>query len=193
MTHIHAETVEEVKEEASARMEKSVQDLSRAMASIRTGRASIALLDSIRADYYGTPTPVSQMATLATPTPTTITIQPWDASQIAAIERAIRISDLGINPANDGKLIRLVIPPLTQQRRKKLVRSLHSVLEQHRVAVRNIRREANLAVRQLEKAKTISKDDSKRGLAAIQKITDSFIKRLNVAGQAKEREILEIR
>ncbi len=193
MTHIHAETVEEVKEEASARMEKSVQDLSRAMASIRTGRASIALLDSIRADYYGTPTPVSQMATLATPTPTTITIQPWDASQIAAIERAIRISDLGINPANDGKLIRLVIPPLTQQRRKKLVRSLHSVVEQHRVAVRNIRREANLAVRQLEKAKEISKDDSKRGLAAIQKITDSFIKRLNVAGQAKEREILEIR
>ncbi|MDE0105904.1 MAG: ribosome recycling factor [Bryobacterales bacterium] len=193
MTHIHAETVEEVKEEASARMEKSVQDLSRAMASIRTGRASIALLDSIRADYYGTPTPVSQMATLATPTPTTITIQPWDASQIAAIERAIRMSDLGINPANDGKLIRLVIPPLTQQRRKKLVRSLHSVVEQHRVAVRNIRREANLAVRQLEKAKEISKDDSKRGLAAIQKITDSFIKRLNVAGQAKEREILEIR
>ena len=193
MTHIHAETVEEVKEEASALMEKSVQDLSRAMASIRTGRASIALLDSIRADYYGTPTPVSQMATLATPTPTTITIQPWDASQIAAIERAIRISDLGINPANDGKLIRLVIPPLTQQRRKKLVRSLHSVVEQHRVAVRNIRREANLAVRQLEKAKEISKDDSKRGLAAIQKITDSFIKRLNVAGQAKEREILEIR
>ena len=193
MTHIHAETVEEVKEEASARMEKSVQDLSRAMASIRTGRASIALLDSIRADYYGTPTPVSQMATLATPTPTTITIQPWDASQIAAIERAIRVSDLGINPANDGKLIRLVIPPLTQQRRKKLVRSLHSVVEQHRVAVRNIRREANLAVRQLEKAKEISKDDSKRGLAAIQKITDSFIKRLNVAGQAKEREILEIR
>lgn len=193
MTHIHAETVEEVKDEASARMAKSVQDLSRAMASIRTGRASIALLDSIRADYYGTPTPVSQMATLATPTPTTITIQPWDASQIAAIERAIRISDLGINPANDGKLIRLVIPPLTQQRRKKLVRSLHSVVEQHRVAVRNIRREANLAVRQLEKAKEISKDDSKRGLAAIQKITDSFIKRLNVAGQAKEREILEIR
>ncbi len=193
MTHIHAETVEEVKDEASARMAKSVQDLSRAMASIRTGRASIALLDSIRADYYGTPTPVSQMATLATPTPTTITIQPWDASQIAAIERAIRVSDLGINPANDGKLIRLVIPPLTQQRRKKLVRSLHSVVEQHRVAVRNIRREANLAVRQLEKAKEISKDDSKRGLAAIQKITDSFIKRLNVAGQAKEREILEIR
>lgn len=193
MTHIHADTVDDVWLEASDRMEKAVKDLFRVMASIRTGRASIALLDTIRVDYYGTMTPVNQLATLATPTPTTITVQPWDVSQIGAIERAIRMSNLGINPANDGKLIRLVIPPLTQQRRKELVRNLHRVLEQHRVAVRNVRREANLAIRQIEKAKKISKDECKRALAEVQKETDSFIKRLNAAGSVKEKEILEIR
>ncbi len=173
-------------------MEKAVHDLAKKMASIRTGRASIALLDSIRVDYYGTRTPVSQMATLATPTPTTITIQPWDVSQIGPIERSIRMSNLGINPANDGKLIRLVIPPLTQQRRKELVRSLNAIVEQHRVAVRNIRRDANLAIKRIEKAKQISEDEGKRGLVTIQKATDAFIKRLNAAGAVKEREILEI-
>ena len=118
MTHIHGETIEEVKVEAQARMQKSIEDLGRSMATIRTGRASIALLDPIKVDYYGTRTPLSQMATLATPNSSTLTIQPWDASQIGAIEKAIRISDLGINPANDGKIIRLAIPPLTKERRR---------------------------------------------------------------------------
>lgn len=193
MTHIRGETVAEVRTEAAARMRKSVDDLGRAMATIRTGRASIALLDPISVDYYGTRTPLNQLATLATPSSTTITVQPWDISQIGAIEKAILASDLGINPANDGKLIRLAIPPLTQERRKILVRHLHKVVEQHRVAVRNIRRDANTAIKRLEKAKTISEDDGKRGLGEIQKVTDSSIKEISRAGEVKEREILEIR
>lgn len=193
MTHIRGETVAEVKLEAQSRMRKSVEDLGRSMATIRTGRASIALLDPIRVDYYGSRTPLSQMATLATPNSTTLTIQPWDVSQIGAIERAIRISDLGINPANDGKIIRLAIPPLTKERRKVLVRQLNKIVEQHRVAVRNIRREANIAVRKLEKAKSISEDESKRGLNEIQKVTNASIREIDTAGGVKEREILEIR
>ena len=192
MTHIHGENVAEVNTEAGARMEKSVRDLSRAMSTIRTGRASIALLDPIKVDYYGTLTPLSQMATLATPNSTTLTIQPWDVTQLGAIEKAIRLSDLDINPANDGKIIRLAIPPLTQERRKDLVKRLHDVVEQHRVAVRNIRRDANEAVKQLEKGKAISEDEGQRGHDLIQKATDAAIKRINEAGEAKEKEILEI-
>lgn len=191
MTHIRAETVAEVRSEARDRMRKSVADLGRAMATIRTGRASLALLDPIKVDYYGTLTPISQMATLATPNSTTLTVQPWDVSQIGMIERAIRISDLGINPTNDGRIIRLIVPALTQDRRKTLVRQLHKVVEQHRVAVRNIRRDANDAIRRLEKGKSISKDDTKRGLKEIQKVTDASIRELDRAGQVKEREILE--
>ncbi len=192
MTHIHGESVEEVTAETGERMEKSVNDLGRAMASIRTGRASIALLDSIVVDYYGTPTPLNQMATLGTPNSTTLTIQPWDASQIGTIERAIQESDLGINPANDGKMIRLAIPPLTQERRRELVKQLHNVMEQHRVAVRNIRRDANEAVKKLERDKQISEDEAKRGLERIQTVTDSSIDEINEAGGVKEQEILEI-
>lgn len=193
MTHMHGETIAEIKDEAQARMGKSIDDLSRALAAIRTGRASIALLDPIKVDYYGTLTPLNQIATLATPNSTTLTIQPWDVSQIRAIETAIRASDLGINPANDGKLIRLVIPPLTQERRKELVKRLHKVVEQHRIAVRNIRREANDAVKRLEKGKTISEDESKRGLDQMQKITDASIQEINKAADLKEKEILELR
>lgn len=193
MTHMHGETIAEIKDEAQARMGKSIDDLSRALAAIRTGRASIALLDPIKVDYYGTPTPLNQIATLATPNSTTLTIQPWDVSQIRAIETAIRASDLGINPANDGKLIRLVIPPLTQERRKELVKRLHKVVEQHRIAVRNIRREANDAVKKLEKGKSISEDESKRGLDQMQKITDASIQEINKAADLKEKEILELR
>lgn len=193
MTHMHGETIAEIKDEAQARMGKSIDDLSRALAAIRTGRASIALLDPIKVDYYGTLTPLNQIATLATPNSTTLTIQPWDVSQIRTIETAIRASDLGINPANDGKLIRLAIPPLTQERRKELVKRLHKVVEQHRIAVRNIRREANDAVKRLEKGKTISEDESKRGLDQMQKITDASIQEINKAADLKEKEILELR
>ncbi len=193
MSHIRGETVAEIMREARERMARAVNDLGRGMASIRTGRASIALLDSIAVDYYGTLTPLNQMATLATPNSTTLTVQPWDMSQIASIERAIRVSDLGINPANDGRIIRLAIPPLTKERRRELVRTLHKVVEQHRVAVRNVRREANEAVRNLAKSKAVSEDESKRSHDEIQKATDESIKEINAAGEVKEREILEIR
>lgn len=192
MTHIHGETVKEIKSEAQSRMAKSVTDLSRAMSTIRTGRASIALLDPIKVDYYGTPTPLNQMATLSTPSSTSLAIQPWDVTQIGAIEKAILSSELGINPVNDGKIIRLAIPPLTKERRQELVRRLHKVVEEHRVAVRNIRRDANDAVKRLEKDKSISKDESRRGHDELQKVTDASIKEINDAGELKEKEIMEI-
>lgn len=192
MTHIHGETVKEIKSEAESRMAKSVTDLSRAMSTIRTGRASIALLDPIKVDYYGTLTPLNQMATLSTPSSTSLAIQPWDVTQIGVIEKAILSSELGINPVNDGKIIRLAIPPLTKERRQELVRRLHKVVEEHRVAVRNIRRDANDAVKRLEKDKSISEDESRRGHDELQKVTDASIKEINDAGELKEKEIMEI-
>lgn len=192
MTHIHGETVKEIKSEAQSRMAKSVTDLSRAMSTIRTGRASIALLDPIKVDYYGTLTPLNQMATLSTPSSTSLAIQPWDVTQIGVIEKAILSSELGINPVNDGKIIRLAIPPLTKERRQELVRRLHKVVEEHRVAVRNIRRDANDAVKRLEKDKSISEDESRRGHDELQKVTDASIKEINDAGELKEKEIMEI-
>lgn len=192
MTHIHGESVQEIKAEAQSRMAKSVGDLSRAMSTIRTGRASIALLDPIKVDYYGTLTPLNQMATLSTPSSTSLAVQPWDVTQIGAIEKAILGSDLGINPVNDGKIIRLAIPPLTKERRRELVRLLHKIVEQHRVAVRNIRRDANEAVKRLEKEKSISEDESRRGHDEMQKVTDACIKEINEAGALKEKEVMEI-
>ena len=173
-------------------MEKVLGDLQHAMAGIRTGRASISLLDGIRVDYYGTPTPLNQLATLHVPDPSLITVQPWDVSQIGAIEKTIRSSDLGLNPANDGKIIRIPIPPLTQERRKELVKHLHHVAEDHRVGVRNIRRDANEAVKKLLKDKLISEDDERRALDEIQKLTDAQIQKLDQAAKNKEKEILEI-
>src|SRR5437763_12246548 len=138
-------SVKEIEASIKNRMEKAVSDLQHAMSTIRTGRASVSLLDHIRVDYYGTPTPLNQVANLHVPEPNLITIQPWDVSQISAIEKSIRTSDLGLNPANDGKIIRLPIPPLTEERRKELVKKLHGAAEDHRVAVRNIRRDGNAA------------------------------------------------
>src|ERR1700746_3152731 len=135
-------TVKEVESNVRTRMEKALSDLQHDMGSIRTGRASVSILDHVRVDYYGTPTPLNQLANLHVPEPSMITVQPWDVSQIGPIEKAIRISDLGLNPANDGKLIRLPIPPLTEERRKDLVKKLHGAAEHHRVSVRNIRRDA---------------------------------------------------
>jgi ribosome recycling factor len=174
-------------------MEKVLSDLQHEMASIRTGRASIGLLDGIRVDYYGTPTPLNQVATLHVPEPSLITVQPWDVSQIGAIEKAIRASDLGLNPSNDGKIIRVPIPPLTEERRRQLVKHLHAVTEEHRVAIRNIRRDANESVKKLLKDKVISEDDERRAHEAIQKLTDEFIQKVDQASKTKEKEILELR
>jgi len=174
-------------------MEKAVTDLQHEMATIRTGRASVSLLDHIRVDYYGTPTPLNQVGNLHVPDPTLITVQPWDVSQIGAIEKAIRASDLGLNPANDGKLIRIPIPPLNEERRKELVKHLHNVAEGHRVAIRNVRRDGNEAVKKLLKDKKIAEDEDRRAHDEIQKMTDTYMLKLDQGAKNKEKEILEIK
>src|SRR5882757_8027187 len=154
-------SVKEIEANVKTRMEKAISDLQHEMSAIRTGRASLGILDHIRVDYYGTPTPLNQVANLHVPEPSMITIQPWDVSQIGPIEKSIRVSDLGLNPANDGKVIRLPIPPLTEERRKELVKKLHGGAEHHRVSVRNIRRDGNDAVKKLLKEKKLAEDDEK--------------------------------
>ncbi|HEY7391812.1 MAG TPA: ribosome recycling factor [Bryobacteraceae bacterium] len=186
-------SIKDVQANLKSRMDKAIGDLQHEMASIRTGRASLGILDHIRVDYYGTPTPLNQLANLHVPEPSMITIQPWDVSQIGPIEKAIRASDLGLNPANDGKIIRLPIPPLTEERRKELVKRLHGVAEHHRVSVRNIRRDANEALKKLLKDKKVTEDEDKRAHDENQKITDAYMEKIDAAAKAKEKEILEIR
>jgi ribosome recycling factor len=187
------QTVKEIEANARNRMEKALSDLQHDMAAVRTGRASVSLLDSVRADYYGTPTPLNQLSTLHVPEPSLITLQPWDASQIGAIEKAIRAADLGLNPSNDGKLIRVPIPPLTEERRKELAKKIHHIAEDHRVAMRNIRRDANENVKKLLKDKIISEDDDRRAHEEIQKLTDGSIQKLDQAAKAKEKEVMELK
>jgi ribosome recycling factor len=187
------QTVKEIETNAKTRMEKVLSDLQHDMAAVRTGRASVSLLDSVRADYYGTPTPLNQLATLHVPEPTLITLQPWDVSQIGTIEKSIRAADLGLNPSNDGKLIRVPIPPLTEERRRELAKKLHHIAEDHRVAMRNIRRDANENVKKLLKDKTISEDDDRRAHDEIQKLTDASIQKLDQAVKAKEKEVMELK
>jgi ribosome recycling factor len=186
-------SVKEIDSSLKVRMDKALSDLQHEMATIRTGRATLSLLDHIRVDYYGTPTPLNQLGNLHVPEPSLITIQPWDVSQIGPIEKSIRTSDLGLNPSNDGKLIRLPIPPLTEERRKEMVKRLHGVAEHHRVAVRNIRRDGNEAVKKLLKDKKITEDEERRALDDIQKLTDAFMQKIDQASKTKEKEILEIR
>jgi ribosome recycling factor len=186
-------SIKEVEANVKTRMEKAISDLQHEMAAIRTGRASLGILDHIRVDYYGTPTPLNQVANLHVPEPALITIQPWDVSQIGAIEKAIRISDLGLNPGNDGKIIRLPIPPLTEERRKEFVKKLHAAAEHHRVSVRAIRRDGNEAVKKLFKDKKVTEDDDKRAHDEIQKQTDAYMDKIEQASRAKEKDIMEIR
>jgi len=183
----------EIEAHAKSRMDKVLSDLQHEMAAVRTGRASVNLLDNVRADYYGTPTPLSQMATLHVPDATMITVQPWDVSQIAIIEKAIRGADLGLNPANDGKVIRVPIPMLTEERRKDLVKKVHHIAEDHRVALRNVRRDSNEHIKKLLKDKLISEDEERRALEETQKLTDNYIQRLDQAVKTKEKEVLEIK
>jgi len=186
-------SLKEVEAGAKSRMEKVISDLMHGMSNIRTGRASVNLLEGVKVDYYGTPTPINQVANLHVPEPAMITVQPWDASTIGPIEKAIRSADLGLNPMNDGKVIRVPIPALTQDRRKELVKRLHTIAEEHRVSLRNIRRDANDAVKKLLKDKTISEDEDRRAHDEIQKLTDAEIKKLDAAASAKEKEILELK
>ena len=174
------------------RMEKAIDDIRKELASIRTGRASISILDNIQVDYYGTPTPINQVAQLGTPDPTLVTVQPYDVSLVGPIEKSIRASDLGLNPSNDGRLIRIPIPPLTEERRKQLAKHVHKVLEEHRTAVRNIRRDGNEHLKKMLKDKTISEDDEEHALAEIQKLTDDHIHKLEEVAKKKEQEILTV-
>ena len=186
----HFQNVKEIESHARTRMEKVLSDLQHESGNIRTGRASVSIFDNIKVDYYGTPTPINQVANLHVPEATLITIQPWDVSQIGVIEKAIRGSDLGLNPANDGKLIRVPIPALTEERRKDMVKRLHHVVEEHRVAARNIRRDANEHLKKLAKDKVISEDEERRALEEVQKMTDGHIAKIDAASKAKETEIL---
>ncbi len=184
--------LKEIQAQARTRMEKALADLRVELAAIRTGRASVNLLDQVKVDYYGTPTPVNQLATLAVPEPTLLQVQPWDVSQIGAIEKAIRAGDLGLNPMNDGKLIRVPIPALTEERRRELVKHLHNVLEAHRVAVRNVRRDANEQIKKLLKDKKISEDEDRKAHDETQRATDEFIKKVDELGKAKEQDIMKV-
>jgi len=183
-------SVKEVEAHAKTRMDKVHADFLHAMTNIRTGRASVSIFENIRVDYYGTPTPINQVANLHVPEPSLITIQPWDVSQIGAIEKAIRNSDLGLNPGNDGKLIRVPVPPLTEERRKEMVKRLHQIAEDHRVAIRNVRRDGNEGLKKLMKDKAISEDDEKLALAEVQKMTDAAMAKLDASSKTKEKEIM---
>src|SRR5271163_2698350 len=187
------QSVTDVQNHAKTRMDKVLSDLQQEVANIRTGRASVGIFDNIKVDYYGTPTPINQVANLHVPEASLITIQPWDVSQIGVIEKAIRGSDLGLNPANDGKVIRVPIPALTEERRKELVKKLHHIAEDHRVALRNIRRDGNEHLKKLLKDKLISEDQERRSLDDIQKMTDGHIQKVDQVSKAKEKDILEVK
>ena len=175
------------------RMDKAVDDFRKALIGTRTGRASVHMLDSVSVDAYGAQMPLNQVATVHTPEPQLITVQPFDPSQLGAIEKSIRGAELGLNPMNDGKIIRVPIPPLTEERRKEMVKHLHKVLEDHRTAVRNIRRDGNDAIKKALKDKKITEDEEKRSMDEIQKLTDGEIKKMEDMCKAKEKEVMEIK
>ncbi len=184
--------IDDVLSETKSDMEKSVDALAKELKRIRTGRASLALLDGIMVDYYGSPTPINQLATLSIPEARQILIQPWDSQALQDIERAILKSELGLTPSNDGKLIRIVLPPLTEERRRELVKIVKKMAEEFKVQVRNHRREANEMLKEMKKGKEITEDDLHRGQEQVQKITDEFTARLDAVAADKEKEIMEI-
>lgn len=184
--------IDEVKSEATAGMEKSIDALKRDLGKVRTGRASLSLLDDLRVDYYGVSTPLNQVGTMAVPEPRLITIQPWEKNLISEIEKAILRSDLGLNPTSDGQMIRLVFPPLTEERRREMVKQVKRMGEDSKIGVRNARRDANDTLKKLEKDKDISEDDLKRGEKEIQDLTDQFVKKIDDIVDLKEKELMEI-
>src|SRR5690242_7814565 len=182
----------DVIKETRPRMEGAVEDFKKRIAAIRTGRAAVSILDTVTVDYYGTPTPLNQMASVHAPEPQLLTVQPWDQTQLGAIEKAIRAADLGLNPSNDGKLVRIPIPPLTEERRKQLAKQVHEIAEEHRTAIRNIRRDANDKLKKMLKDKSISEDAERDALGEIQKLTDTHIRRIDELATSKEQEILSV-
>ena len=178
--------------ETRPRMEGVIEDYRRKLAAIRTGRAAVSILDSVLVDYYGTPTPLNQMASVHAPEPQMLTVQPWDQTQIGAIEKAIRAADLGLNPSNDGKLVRVPIPALTEERRKQLAKQIQQLAEDHRTAIRNARRDGNERLKKMLKDKTISEDAERDALQEIQKLTDTYIGKIDELTRTKEQEVLSV-
>lgn len=182
----------DVIKETRQRMDSAIEDFRRKLAGVRTGRAAVSLLDSVMVDYYGTMTPLNQMASVHAPEPQMLTVQPWDQTQIAPIEKAIRAADLGLNPSNDGKLVRIPIPPLTEERRRQLAKQVHDVAEDHRTAVRQARREGNDRLKKMLKDKLISEDAERHALDEIQKVTDNYISKIDELSKSKEHEIMSV-
>lgn len=178
--------------ETRPRMEGVIEDFRRKLATVRTGRAAVSLLDTVLVDYYGTMTPLNQMASVHAPEPQMLTVQPWDQTQLVAVEKAIRGADLGLNPSNDGKLVRIPIPALTEERRKQLAKQVHEIAEDHRTATRNIRRDANDRLKKLLKDKQISEDAERDGLEEIQKLTNTYISKIDDLSKSKEKEITSV-
>jgi ribosome recycling factor len=182
----------DVLKETRPRMETVIEDFKRKLGTIRTGRAAVSLLDTVMVDYYGTMTSLSQMASVHAPEPQMLTVQPWDQSQIGAVEKAIRSADLGLNPSNDGKLVRIPIPPLTEERRKQLAKQVHDIAEDHRTAVRSVRRDSNERLKKMLKDKLISEDAERDGLDEIQKLTNTYIGKIDELSKTKENEIMSV-
>jgi ribosome recycling factor len=192
MTVADETMIDETLADAEKRMGKAVEALRRDLATVRTGRANPGLVEQLRVDYYGTPTPLKQLASITVPEARLLTVQPWDKGSLGAIEKAIQKSDLGLNPNNDGTIIRLVIPQLTEERRRELVRVVHKKVEDGRVAIRNVRRDDHEMLRDLLREKEISEDEEHRAQEQLQKITDRFVAQVDEVGQEKERELLEV-
>ncbi len=184
--------IKDIINDARKRMDSAVEDSRKKLASVRTGRASVSLLDNVMVDYYGTDMPLNQVGTIHAPESTMLTVQPFDPTQLANIEKAIRASELGLNPSNDGKLIRVPIPPLTEDRRKQMVKVVHEMAEEHRTAVRNVRRDANDHLKRMLKDKTISEDAEKDALDQVQKLTDQHITKINEVAEHKEKEVMTV-
>ena len=185
-------SVDNLLKETKPKMDKVIEDFQRKLTNVRTGRASIGLLDSVMVDYYGVPTPLSQMASVNAPEPQMLTVQPWDATQISAIEKAINAANLGLNPSNDGKLIRLPIPPLTEERRKQMAKQVHEIAEEHKIAVRAVRHAANDNLKKMMKDKAISEDDERYGLDEVQKLTNTYTGKIDELAKNKEHEIMSV-
>ena len=181
-----------VTNETKPKMDAVVEDFKRKLSNVRTGRATVRLLDTVMVDYYGTPTPLNQMASVAVPEPQLLTIQPWDISQVNAVEKAIIAANLGMNPSNDGKIIRLPVPALNEERRKQLAKQVHEIAEEHRIALRNIRHAANDSLKKMLKDKLVSEDDERSGLDEVQKLTNTFVGKIDELAKHKEQDIMSV-
>src|SRR5829696_1819336 len=185
-------SISTVTNDTKPKMEAVVEDFKRKLTNVRTGRATVGLLDTVMVDYYGTPTPLSQLASVAVPEPQLLTVQPWDTTQLGAVEKAIIAANLGMNPSNDGKLIRLPVPALNEERRKQLAKQAHEMAEEHRVAIRNVRHAANDSLKKMLKDKTVSEDEERGGLDEVQKLTNTYIAKVDELAKNKEAEIMTV-